>query len=494
MSARLLPSDPPDRVARARPRRSEPPASPLNFAVLLELEAALAAGAAPPQAAAAAAGDGVLASVAREVRLGRSLADVAAGVATGDPAADLLVRALAVAEVTGAGSLQAVEQAVAAVRDEASLRRVVAVRTAQARGTAVILAAVPLAAWVLLVALDPVALRFYRTPLGLLSAVVAVTLAATSWSVMRRLVRRAGAAAAAADPLTAPRPAPDWRRGAALAVPIAVMVGALVAPPLGVAAAAVVGWVGARSRAPAGPPAGSAPETVELVSVALTAGLSIGPALAAVAPLAPAPGDAVLTAAARRVRAGWAVDAALDGSGLAVLGTTLAAAEPPPRRRRCAAWRTTCAATAGPPPRRPPSASSSLSSSPPPADPARVRGRRRATAVVDDAQPLTGRSVRPQGAAMHRNPCVASVPVVDGRHAGDEPASALRGGLSRRVERLRDDGEEGAQAVEYAMIGGLGAGLIGLLWAIVGRTGILDKVIEALLSVLIELITGWRPQ
>ena len=58
-----------------------------------------------------------------------------------------------------------------------------------------------------------------------------------------------------------------------------------------------------------------------------------------------------------------------------------------------------------------------------------------------------------------------------------------------RAARLSE--EDGAQAVEYAMIGGLGAGLIGLLWAIISRTGLVDRIVETLLSSLVELITSW---
>ena len=60
--------------------------------------------------------------------------------------------------------------------------------------------------------------------------------------------------------------------------------------------------------------------------------------------------------------------------------------------------------------------------------------------------------------------------------------------LSTRVD-LSD--EEGAQAVEYAMVGGLGAGLIGLLWTIISRTGIVDRIVEELLSSVVELIGSW---
>lgn len=51
----------------------------------------------------------------------------------------------------------------------------------------------------------------------------------------------------------------------------------------------------------------------------------------------------------------------------------------------------------------------------------------------------------------------------------------------RAARRLDINDEEGAQAVEYAMIGGLGAGLIGLLWTVISRTGLVDRVVEALL-------------
>lgn len=60
-----------------------------------------------------------------------------------------------------------------------------------------------------------------------------------------------------------------------------------------------------------------------------------------------------------------------------------------------------------------------------------------------------------------------------------------------RVARLRANPEEGAQAVEYAMIGGLGAGLIGLLWTLISKTGMFDKLLEALIRSLVQLLTGW---
>ena len=57
--------------------------------------------------------------------------------------------------------------------------------------------------------------------------------------------------------------------------------------------------------------------------------------------------------------------------------------------------------------------------------------------------------------------------------------------------RLDLQAEDGAQAVEYAMIGGLGAGAIGLLWSIISRTGLFDRVVESLLASLVDLVTSW---
>jgi Flp pilus assembly pilin Flp len=51
--------------------------------------------------------------------------------------------------------------------------------------------------------------------------------------------------------------------------------------------------------------------------------------------------------------------------------------------------------------------------------------------------------------------------------------------------------EDGAQAVEYAMIGGVGAGLIGLLWTLLQRTGLLDKVTATLVDAVVDLVKGW---
>ena len=59
------------------------------------------------------------------------------------------------------------------------------------------------------------------------------------------------------------------------------------------------------------------------------------------------------------------------------------------------------------------------------------------------------------------------------------------------ARRMRSHDEDGAQAVEYAMIGGVGAGLIGLLWTLLQRTGLLDKVTATLVESVVDLVKGW---
>ena len=51
--------------------------------------------------------------------------------------------------------------------------------------------------------------------------------------------------------------------------------------------------------------------------------------------------------------------------------------------------------------------------------------------------------------------------------------------------------EEGAQAVEYAMVGVLGAGTLGLLWKLISGTGVLDRIVQAIVAGLLEFIGQW---
>lgn len=322
---------------RSRARRRGPAATGdvgRTAVFLTEVRAALAAGAAPGAALVAGVDRGrevgaALLPVAHAVRLGTPLADAAADAATGSPVLDLLVRALGVAERTGSGGLAAVEQALTVAEEEAEVVRRVRTRTAQARGTARILTALPVLAWVGFVLLDPELLRFYATPIGAGTAVLAVVLVAAGATWSRRIVRRAGGAAERSDPLQPPRPRGDVARAAVLAAPPAVLLSVALGPAAGVAIGAAVAAVGLRRR---GVPdvdlrGGGAAEAVELAAVALASGLSPTAAIAAVAPLAPPAARSSLLAGARRLRGGWDPAAAFADSGLSTLGGVLAASE-----------------------------------------------------------------------------------------------------------------------------------------------------------------------
>jgi Flp pilus assembly protein TadB len=329
------------RHARAAAGRIDP-------VVLVAIRSAVAAGAAPSAALAAAVLDRAagpyppLARIAREARLGRPLADIAPDVDTGLADADLLVRALGVAERAGAAPSVAVEQAAAAARDQAELTRLLRARTAQARGTALLLAAIPPAGWLLLLAVaGGGALGFYRTPLGAITGGAAVLLAAGGQWWSRRILARAAAAGADSDPLAPQPPRPQPARALAAALPALAIAAALAGPAVGIGVAAAAAAIAARPRSHhgAGPPnrtgrpargrpghgAGGAAESVELLAVALAAGLSVDAAVDAIVDLAPPPARPVLAAAGRRLRSGWAPGPAFGGTGLAAVGDALQA-------------------------------------------------------------------------------------------------------------------------------------------------------------------------
>ena len=298
----------------------------LAFTALIELQAALRGGAGASEAIAATCTGGVLDAVAREARLGRPLADIAASRPSGDATADFLVRCLALTERAGGGGAEAVEYALSAIRDDVALSRLLEVRTMQARGTATVLTAVPCVVWVLLVGLDSRMLALYGTPVGWLTGGLAIALAAGSWHWMRRLTRAVSRAAVDADPLTAAAPAPRWRRGAIAGALAGAGAGALLGAVPGVVAAVTAGVLLARPRS-APRSAGGAAEAVALMAVAVETGLSSADAFAEVAAVAPPGAAPLLASAARRVAGGWRCSEVLSDTALADLGNALGASE-----------------------------------------------------------------------------------------------------------------------------------------------------------------------
>lgn len=74
--------------------------------------------------------------------------------------------------------------------------------------------------------------------------------------------------------------------------------------------------------------------------------------------------------------------------------------------------------------------------------------------------------------------------------AGLDARSAVLDRLSSRTATLRDDGEAGAVAAEYAMVGGLGAAIIAFIIKVLKDTDFLELLIGALLSLLTKVIEG----
>lgn len=295
---------------------------------LLRVRAALSVGL-PPGEALATASDPQLAHTAQMVRLGQSLADAARAVPPdqGDLGAGPLLRVLALAERSGHDGLDAVDVVLASRHDALVDRRRITARSSQAVGTARLLTALPVAAWMMLVLVDPGALGFYATPLGLGCAAATVVLSAAAHAWSRRLVRRASLAAAAQDPLVGPHPAFDPVRAAVAAFPVVVTVSIALHPLPAIGVAAVTGAAAGRPRRVITPPRCSTRELIELLRMLLRADTGLAAALEHVAAVVAAPLDATLRAIARRLRTGTDIEQAFSQTGLDDVGAVVAVTE-----------------------------------------------------------------------------------------------------------------------------------------------------------------------
>lgn len=297
----------------------------LSVEALIALRAALSAGVSPA-AALSSVDAAAFAPVVAHLRAGRRLADVAAGPTAGlaEGRLLLLVRGLALAEGAGGGACAAVDQVLAALDDDARTERLVRTRSTQARATAALLTVLPVAAGGLLALVLPASRGLWTHPIGLVIGAAAAACMAGGWWWSRRLIARARQAALWADPLlpAAPR---RWDRAAALAVPALIVGGWWAGPVVGAGLAVLAGLIGLRRPRPEHAAEGGAVELIELIAIALRAGLTAPAAVEAVGRLAGAHGREVLQAAARRLRAGWPVGAAFADGPLAGLGTVLEA-------------------------------------------------------------------------------------------------------------------------------------------------------------------------
>jgi Flp pilus assembly pilin Flp len=77
------------------------------------------------------------------------------------------------------------------------------------------------------------------------------------------------------------------------------------------------------------------------------------------------------------------------------------------------------------------------------------------------------------------------------RTAADRLAAAAADGAARTPARadLRD--ERGAQAAEYAMLGGVSAAACGALVTILSRTDIIEEVVTAVVDSLVDVVGSW---
>lgn len=295
---------------------------------LLRVRAALAVGLPPAEALASARGV-QLTRMARMVGLGQPLATVARtiGGELGALGAGPLLRGLALAERSGHGAIDAVDVALR-LRHDAEIDDLrLAAKTAQATGTARLLTALPIAAWALLMVVDPTALAFYGTPIGWACAAACLVLGAAGHRWSRRLVRRAAAAAGLADPLATAAVPFDTTRAAVVAVPVAVAGWVAVHPVVGLLAGLAMGsWSGRPRTVPTAPPCTTV-EVVALLAMLLRTEAGLATALDHLAEVTPDPLDDQLRAIGRRVRAGTGTEAAFAGTGLAEVGAVLAITE-----------------------------------------------------------------------------------------------------------------------------------------------------------------------
>ena len=293
---------------------------------LLRVRAALSVGA-PPAEALGAVVDPGLAGTARSVQLGQPLERAARAVSDGGAlGAGPLLRALALAQRCGQGGVEAVDVALRTRHDALLDHQRLEAKSAQAAGTAKLLTLLPVAAWVLLILVDPVALRFYATPIGwgCGTATVVLSVAGRRWS--GRLVAHAAAAGALADPLAEAAQPFDRTRAAVVALPVAIAVGLVGHPLLAIIVAGVVAaWAG--RSAPISPPPCQAVELVALLRLVLASQTGLTVALELVADVIPPPYDVRLRRIAGRLRGGADIEEAFTDTGLVEIGAVLAITE-----------------------------------------------------------------------------------------------------------------------------------------------------------------------
>lgn len=75
--------------------------------------------------------------------------------------------------------------------------------------------------------------------------------------------------------------------------------------------------------------------------------------------------------------------------------------------------------------------------------------------------------------------------------AGSSARATALDAVSRRAAALRAGDETGAQAAEYAMLGGVSAGACGALVALLKNPDFLQRVLDAVLQTLVRVVRAW---
>lgn len=88
-------------------------------------------------------------------------------------------------------------------------------------------------------------------------------------------------------------------------------------------------------------------------------------------------------------------------------------------------------------------------------------------------------------------PHLTSALVTRAAMAAGELSDRTPDGARRLLDRLREDGESGAQAAEYAMLGGVSAAACGALVALLRNPDVLRTVVDAVISFITSSVGSW---
>jgi len=94
---------------------------------------------------------------------------------------------------------------------------------------------------------------------------------------------------------------------------------------------------------------------------------------------------------------------------------------------------------------------------------------------------------------MHNPSDTALALAVRGQIAAHDTADALAERVHDRAARLRDDGETGAVVSEYAMLGGVGAAICGIIIKLVRDTPLIQELLSAVIGMLTKHLKAWVP-